>query len=702
MVFILVGATVLIVAVMTIRFLTKGQISMKLRYGLWLMVALRLMLPVRFGANPYSAVSILRKAAEPFVLAQEAGRPEASGAEGAGTEDVAASGGISAEAGQDLRMPGGMGAQGNLAGNAEAEEIGGIGNEKLVGYLPEESVWAAKLKETIWGSDVSGVVHGFLIVWILGMIGVGGYMFMVQIRFIRYLCRTRKPVPQQELPRQWAVRTAARRMRVYQVERLPVPCVVGRSIYLTPRLLEEHSRLSHVLAHEYAHVIQGDSLWALVRCGLCAVYWFYPPVWMAAYRAKQDSEFACDERAVRMLGEKQRFAYGRTLLECVSGGHSRFGYEGVVLSMDGSGRSVKERVTMIAGKRKNSKVVVALVMLAATLACGCVFTGAAENSIGEEKSRKREETAQVKPEEAEKIEQREIEMVQRRMETVEKENNQIMESEFEEMINTMGDETLDAAQRIEFAAYYDYLYEGEECPLKDRAWYLLGGDEEADISFYGLYTQQFGLRGMKMKVRDDVNTFDMPWIPSFQDIRVQVLEWAQDGAPRSFAFQTLVQNDDTHEIWQLYIADRYDTGTVDLSCFEPEDYIRQFGDMVKLQVNKEAQTVELVCGEDIVDSIDISRYGSYTVEEAVWEAAAVNFLPNAYSGREDYEPVAMMTGIGLKVAETENVQYNGLTNIVCPVDIGSWGERRFTLGTPYVAQDSFHGGADVLHTLDIE
>lgn len=73
MVFILVGATVLIVAVMTIRFLTKGQISMKLRYGLWLLVALRLMLPVRFGDNPYSAVSILRKAAEPFVLAQEAG-----------------------------------------------------------------------------------------------------------------------------------------------------------------------------------------------------------------------------------------------------------------------------------------------------------------------------------------------------------------------------------------------------------------------------------------------------------------------------------------------------------------------------------------------------------------------------------------------------------------------------------------------------
>ena len=164
---------------------------------------------------------------------------------------------------------------------------------------------------------------------------------------------------------------------------------------------------------------------------------------MAAYRAKQDSELACDERAVRMLGEKQRFAYGRTLLECVSGGHSRFGYEGVVLSMDGSGRSVKERVMMIAEKRKNSKVVAAIVVLAATLACGCVFTGAAENSIGEEKSRKREETAQVEPEEAEKIEQGEIEMVQRRMETVEEENNQIMESEFEEMINTMGDETLD-------------------------------------------------------------------------------------------------------------------------------------------------------------------------------------------------------------------------------------------------------------------
>ncbi len=684
---ILVSVTVLIAVVMLIRKLTKGRVSMEMRYELWILVALRLAVPVSFGDNPYSAASAMQRMAD--VLAQD----EVSGQTGvAGAEDIGMM--AASEPGGDTGMAEKEGAvmalQNGIAGSDEEQQPG-----------------AAKADVDVVEYK-AGVTHGLLTVWALGMICIGGYMLAGQIRLALCLRRMRQTVPMHRLPGEWALRLGARKMRVYQVEGLPVPCLAGRNIYLAPQMLEEDSRLSHVLAHEYAHALQGDFLWALVRGVLCMVYWFFPPVWMAAYSAKQDSELACDEKAVRILGERERYAYGRTLLEFVSGARRQPGY-GALLSMDGSGRRVKERVVMIAGKRKESKAVAALVILTAGLACGCTFTGAgpkdgaAGAGIDMEESGKDmaadtgqkqdvQDAIKQNPKDIEEMEREETETIRKRLDAIEDEWAQVTAPAFEEIVYTMGDDTLDSAQKVELAAYFDYLYEGAVCPLQDGTWYLLGEDEESDISFYGLYTKQFGLRGMKVKAGGDVNTFDIPWMPSYRDVCVEVLEWAEDGAPRTFAFQNLVRNDGTHEIWQLYLADRYDTGTVDLYCFEPEDYMRQFQDMVELRVNREAQTVELVCGEDVVGSIDISRYSEYTVEGAVWEAAAVSFLPNTFTGGQDYEPVAMMTGIGLKVAQTEVVQYGGLTNIVCPIDIGAWGERRFTLEEPYVDVNSFHGG----------
>lgn len=716
MVEILIGATVLIVAVTLIRRLTKGRISMSLRYGLWILVALRLMVPINLGGSPYSAVSMLQRTVGFFMQEEAPGRTGTSGGEdigiAGGNVDMAgnmgqgmAAGGLAPDTEADAAVPADMMVQGGIAGSMEEKEPG------------------AAEEETIKHREVRR--YGFLMVWFLGMVCIGGYMLAGQVRLILYLRHMRQQVPLCGLPGEWAVRLGAKRIRVYKAEGLPVPCLIGRSIYLAPYLLDEDDRLRHVLAHEYAHAVQGDSLWAIMRSVLCVVYWFFPPVWIAAYGSKQDSELACDEKAVRILGEREQYAYGRTLLEFVSGGRRRPMYKGMALSMGGSGRWMKERVMMIAGKRKSSRILALLAALAAALACGCAFMGTAPDgdgrghNIGSEESGKdmargtdmeqdgrgveagqhaseeqnKKDRTKLYMEAAEAIEQGETETIRKRLDAIEKEWMQATASEFWEIAYSTGDAMLDSAQKVELDAYFDYLYEGAQCPLQDGTWYLLGKDEEDDIFLYGLYTEQFGLRGVKMKVAADVNTFDIPWIPSYQDACVEVLEWAEDGAPRTFAFQNLVRNDGTHEIWQLYVADRYDTGTVDLYPFEPEDYIRQFQDMVELRVNREAQTVELVCGEDTVGSVDISRYREYTVKEAVWEAAAVSFLPNAFAGAQDYEPVAMVTGIGLKVEETEVIQYSGLMNIVCPVDIGVWGERSFTLGTPYVAADSFHGGA---------
>ena len=57
---IIVSTTVLILIVLILRRVTMGRISMGMRYALWLLVAVRLLMPVSFGNSPVSVLNLVR------------------------------------------------------------------------------------------------------------------------------------------------------------------------------------------------------------------------------------------------------------------------------------------------------------------------------------------------------------------------------------------------------------------------------------------------------------------------------------------------------------------------------------------------------------------------------------------------------------------------------------------------------------------
>lgn len=337
---ILITSSLLIVLIAALRPLLRGRIDPRLQYALWLTVALRLLIPVNLFTSAYSALALLQRADRGTELVETIGQAHIP----AQSYDSAR-----AQVVEEYRRQGVSDSQltpGDLmAIDTQAREL-------MKG--PTLAELAAKCARPVW---------------------LGGAALMA-LWFTAVNLKLRRRLRGAE----WIEADCP--LPVYVSDALPSPCLVGTvrpKIYVTPAALESPGRLRHVLAHELAHYRHKDHWWALVRCACLCLYWFHPLVWWAAALSRQDCELACDEGAIRALGEGERIPYGRTLVGMIAAGRTPLLQ--TATTMSGGKRRVKERVTLIARK---PKTVIALALAAALIlgcAVGCAFSGAPEKPM---------------------------------------------------------------------------------------------------------------------------------------------------------------------------------------------------------------------------------------------------------------------------------------------------------------------------------
>lgn len=113
----------------------------------------------------------------------------------------------------------------------------------------------------------------------------------------------------------------AREPRLLWSEEVQLPFTAGlfRPTIVLPSTADGWSdeRRRAVLLHELAHVRRRDVFGHLLGRVACAVYWFNPLVWLAARRARAESERACDD-LVLSVGTRAS-AYADHLLQIVCG-----------------------------------------------------------------------------------------------------------------------------------------------------------------------------------------------------------------------------------------------------------------------------------------------------------------------------------------------------------------------------------------------
>ncbi len=160
-----------------------------------------------------------------------------------------------------------------------------------------------------------------------------------------------------------------RTVRVAECDFVDAPALHGlfRPVMLVPAGFSDvfdRDELRHVALHELWHLRRFDVAvnWALAVVE--ALHWFNPLVWFAVSRIREERELACDERTLSCLEEDERLGYGRTifkLLERFRAATPIPAFVGIVNHK----QQMKRRLLMIASYRNRTRFSIAFV---ATLA----------------------------------------------------------------------------------------------------------------------------------------------------------------------------------------------------------------------------------------------------------------------------------------------------------------------------------------------
>ena len=330
---VLLTSSALILALLVLRQVFRKRISRRVQYALWGLVLVRLLVPANLPAADFSVLSVSEPAR---VQMEERLEEEPVYVLPVSTQEIARS---SARPNVILPM------EGRYSEVTQAE-----------GQPAVLTKYAFTLEEALG------------LVWAAGMGFMGLWLAVSNLRFWHMLRKKRIPM---ELPEC--------RYPVYLVEEgLVSPCLFGLfrpAVYLTPAAMERGAGLRHVLAHEETHGRHWDPLWSLLRSVCLAVYWFDPLVWWAAAAAREDCELACDESALRRLGEAERIPYGQTLLRLIplqrSAGHVML----TATTMTSDKKRMKERIMRISENRKMKAAALCAALAVTAAVCAVTFTG---------------------------------------------------------------------------------------------------------------------------------------------------------------------------------------------------------------------------------------------------------------------------------------------------------------------------------------
>lgn len=353
------GAALTAIAIILIRLIFHRWLTAKAKYYLWLLLALRLCLPVL----PGSPTSVLNWIPQPgFVMGEAVESPE--------TELTTVP--------EPQRSP-----VGNAA-ISPAEPIAAVEQTELqetgTDVIPEVPVE----QETARSLSLSEML---LNLWLVG----AGIAVLIQLLLYGITARKLRKLPVCGDAETLRAFLGLKRKLGYKGKARLSRGSAGMSGGLMHPVIvlpaEVHGEVAvPILLHELKHIQSGD-LWILAFYRLlCGIWWFNPVVWLSFWQLKRDCEAANDQRVLE-TGLVSPVDYATVLyaegIAAMVYGATQFG---------GSDHDIRNRIKKISRFKKPALWVTVLAVLLGALICACTLTGAhTEKTPSEEESPYEEE-----------------------------------------------------------------------------------------------------------------------------------------------------------------------------------------------------------------------------------------------------------------------------------------------------------------------
>lgn len=289
---VILTTSILIIAILVFRQIARDRVSPTLIYAVWLLAAVRILIPLPFSQympkpekKVITVVETKWQLNESILSAKKDGEAHYFEGDAKLSEILPGEGKKPSEA------------IGDLVEKSEALV------DKPASPLAENGALVDKS-----GEDTSKADRQFrtsVIIWLAGTMTVTAMLAAKNGNFAAKLRKNR------------VYFETVDGINIYVVEQVGAPFVFGiikPAIYIDRRSLEREGLLNCVLEHELGHIKHRDYFWHLVRWGCVVLQWFNPLVWAAALISLRDAEFACDYYVICKKDRAERLDYGRSLI----------------------------------------------------------------------------------------------------------------------------------------------------------------------------------------------------------------------------------------------------------------------------------------------------------------------------------------------------------------------------------------------------
>lgn len=334
-------AAIIILIIILILKMFNNHISVRIKYGLWILVMLRLLVPVIPEAN----INLFDIFIDKYTNSLQEMILDTSGKN------------------REISI-------GYNNYNNDTKKI-----EKINDYEKnkEESI-----NKQIW---ISNFIKIASLIWIIGII-------VLTLTFILSLMRFKRKIIPLEIYKDFKIKSIINNLKdklninskiqIFIYDGIKSPGIFGilkPKIYIPQYVLkmEDYNKLSYSLLHELMHYKRKDLYYNFLSIVALCIHWFNPLVWIAINKMKLYREYACDACVLECLEEKERIDYGMTLIDFSRMFFNKKEQSRLLICFENNNQ-IKRRIKMIKDFKKGSYKISTVAILSCLVATIAIFT----------------------------------------------------------------------------------------------------------------------------------------------------------------------------------------------------------------------------------------------------------------------------------------------------------------------------------------